>query len=93
MKKQKKREKRMKYYDLTTPQQNICNLQKFYEDTAIANICGAVFYHEEHDTQLLQKAINQIIKEQTALRLRFIESKRLKKHILSRFVTRSIHIA
>lgn len=63
----------MEYYDLTTPQKNIWNLQNFYEDTAIANICGAVFYYEEHDSQMLQKAINQVIKNQTALRLRFIK--------------------
>lgn len=63
----------MEFYNLTTPQKNIWYLQRFYENTAIANICGAVFYHEEHDTQLLQKAINQIIKEQTALRLHFIK--------------------
>lgn len=33
----------MEYFHLTTPQQNIWNLQKYYEDTAIANLCGAIF--------------------------------------------------
>ncbi|MGN0376829.1 MAG: amino acid adenylation domain-containing protein [Suilimivivens sp.] len=63
----------MESYNLTTPQKNIWHLQQFYEGTAIANICGTVFYHEEHDIQLLQKAINQVIKNQAALRLRFIK--------------------
>ena len=33
----------MEYYQLTTPQQNIWNLQKYYEETAIGNLCGSIF--------------------------------------------------
>lgn len=39
----------MKYYNLTTPQKNIWNLQKYYGDTAIGNQCGAIFYKEKLD--------------------------------------------
>lgn len=58
---------------MNTLQIEISTKGKRNEDTAIANICGAVFYHEEHDTYMLQKAVNQIIRKQTALRLRFIK--------------------
>ena len=48
----------MKYERLTTPQQNIWNLQKYYSDTAIANQCGAVIYKEKRDCELLKAAIH-----------------------------------
>lgn len=44
----------MKYYDLTTPQQNIWNLQTYYSDTAIANLCGATFYNEKRNSMFMQ---------------------------------------
>lgn len=63
----------MDKYRLTTPQRNIYNLQKYYEDTAVSNLCGAVFYREKRDIKLLRKAINSVIQKQSALRLRFVE--------------------
>ena len=63
----------MKYEYLTTPQQNIWNLQKFYSGTAVSNLCGAVFYREKRDSAHLQEAVRLFIKSQTALRLRFCE--------------------
>lgn len=61
------------YYDLTTPQSNIWNVQKFYENTSIQNICGAVLYNGLLDKKLLEKAINEVIRLQDGLRLRFTE--------------------
>lgn len=61
----------MKKYDLTTPQKNIWNLQKFYENTSISNLCGAVFYDEKCDIDNLKKALNKEIEVQEGLRLRF----------------------
>lgn len=60
-------------YSLTTPQQNIWNLQKFYKDTSISNLCGACFFKEKMDYYFLSQAINMEIRTQTALRLRFKE--------------------
>ena len=39
---------------LTIPQQNIWNLQKYYGETAIGNICGAVIMDDDLDCDLLQ---------------------------------------
>ena len=64
----------MEYFHLTTPQQNIWNLQKYYEDTAIANLCGAIFYNEKRNSTLLQQAICQFIQNQSGMRLRFCEA-------------------
>ncbi len=63
----------MQCYNLSIPQKNIWNLQTFYGDTAVANICGAVIFKDARDTDLMEKALNKVIKNQTALRLHFIE--------------------
>ena len=63
----------MKYYNLTTPQKNIWNLQKYYGDTAIGNQCGAIFYKEKRDNDLLKRAIYQVIENQSGIRLHFME--------------------
>ena len=63
----------MEYFHLTTPQQNIWNLQKYYKGTAIANLCGAVFFQEKRDEALLCRAICRFIRSQSGIRLRFHE--------------------
>ena len=58
---------------LTTPQKNIWNLQKYYENTAITNLCGAIFYKGRRDNELLRQAICCFIQNQSGIRLRFME--------------------
>lgn len=58
---------------LTSSQQNIWNLQKYYEETTISAICGAIYFKNEIDTEILKKAINHVIEHQSGLRLRFCE--------------------
>lgn len=71
----------MKYYNLTIPQQNIWNLQKYYEDTTISNVCGAVFFEEKRDSLILQQAIYQFIRSQSGLRLRFCVKTEPKQYV------------
>lgn len=59
------------YYNLTTPQRNIWNLQAYYENTSISNLCGAVMYDENYNSLILNKALNKLIEHQEGLRLRF----------------------
>ena len=59
-----------KIYNLTTPQKNILNLQEYYPESAISNQCGAVIYNTPKDTELLMKAVEILIKENDALRIR-----------------------
>lgn len=63
----------MDYFHLTTPQQNIWNLQKYYSGTAIANLCGAVFFQEKREDVLLCRAVSRFIHSQNGIRLRFSE--------------------
>lgn len=71
----------MKYYNLTTPQKNIWNLQKYYGDTAIGNQCGAIFYKEKRDNDLLKRAIYKVIECQSGLRLHFVEKEEPVQYI------------
>lgn len=71
----------MEYFHLTAPQQNIWNLQKFYEDTAITNLCGAIFFNEKRNSSLLQQAICQFIQNQSGMRLRFCEEGEPKQYV------------
>lgn len=60
-------------YTLTTPQQNIWNLQKIFPDTSISNLCGAVFFESRIDKCVIEKAINKFIELQSGMRLQFRE--------------------
>lgn len=60
-------------YELTTPQQNMWNLQRFYEGTSISNNCGAMFFGYQCDHSLLNRAINKLVEMQDGMRLRFRE--------------------
>lgn len=71
----------MEYFHLTTPQRNIWNLQKFYEGTAIANLCGAIFFQERRDSALLREALCQFIRSQSGMRLRFLEGQEPMQYV------------
>lgn len=60
-------------YNLTTPQQNILNLQKTFPNTSISNLCGAVFWGRKVDLESARKALNKFIELQTGMRLQFHE--------------------
>ena len=60
-------------HNLTSSQQNIWNLQKYYEGTTISAICGAIYFKDEIDAGILKRAINHVIEHQSGLRLRFYE--------------------
>lgn len=58
-------------YKLTIPQQNIWNLHHYYEDTSIANNCGAIFFDKLCDHELLNQSINRLTELQGGMRLCF----------------------
>ena len=70
----KKGSSTMQTYKLTTPQKNIYNETKFYSDTALGNIGGAIeFYMKNLTSDMIEKAINLLIDSAEGLRLRMIE--------------------
>lgn len=61
----------MERYDLTPAQKNIDDLQRFYKDTSISVLCGAVIFEEKLDRERIMQAVSCLIRRQEALRLRF----------------------
>jgi len=61
------------YYPLTHPQKRIWYIEKIHPDTAISNIGGYMHIKGQIDINILEKAINILIKRNDGLRLRFKE--------------------
>lgn len=79
----------MTYSPLTVPQQNIWNLQKYYEHTAIGNIAGMITFVDNcsYDMpMLLEQAINYMIKTSDALRIRLVNDAGTIKQYFSEYV-------
>ena len=57
-------------YDLTNPQKNIWNTEQYYKGSTINNIVGHLYIDKPIDCNLLQKAINQFIKDNDGFRLK-----------------------
>ena len=60
-------------YPLTNPQNSIWLTEKFYTDTSVNNICGYVYISDCVDFNALKKAINELIKTNDSMRLKFKE--------------------
>ena len=57
-----------KLYDLTNPQKSIWNMEKFFENT-INNICTPAIVYEKLDKKLLEKSINNVVKNNDNFRI------------------------
>lgn len=60
-------------YPLTHPQKRIWYIEKIYNETSVNNIGGYARIKGQVDFQLLEEAINILVKNNEGLRLRFIE--------------------
>ena len=60
-------------YALTAQQENIWNLQRYYEESGISNISGILSFEEKLDLNMFEKALNAFIKNNTGMRLQFQE--------------------
>ena len=58
-------------YELTNPQKSIWLTEQYFQNTSINNICGTLIIKEDADLDLLNEAINIVIKTNDSLRLRF----------------------
>jgi len=85
----------MEHYPLTIPQQNIWNLQKYYEHTAIGNISGMITFKENVSIDMpaaLDYAINKLIKNADALRLQLYIDGGVVKQFVSEYTKQAIHL-
>ena len=59
-----------KMFKLTAPQRSIWNMDFFYSDTNICNICGSGLIKEDVNIDVLKKAINILVRENDSFRIR-----------------------
>ena len=86
------------FHELTTPQKNIWDMEQFYSNTSLNNICGSVFIHQKIDFDRLKTAVDVLVKMNDAFGIELINSdntvKQLyNKNIVSNFSTEIIKVA
>ena len=61
---------KQEFFELSNPQNSIWLTEQFYTNSNINNICGVFNFNAQIDIKLLSKAINILVKQNDALRLR-----------------------
>lgn len=56
-------------FKLTNPQTSIWNMENFFEDTTINNICTSVVLYEELDIPKIKQALNNLVKNHDSFRI------------------------
>lgn len=59
----------MEYFNLTHPQRGIWEIEMVAKETPIGCIGGTIFFHEEVDVKVLEKAINKLIEVNDSIRI------------------------
>ena len=59
-----------KEYQLSNPQKSILVTEQYYQGTSINTICGYVYISDTVDFDMLQKAINEMVKTNDGMKLR-----------------------
>lgn len=72
-------------FELTNPQKSIWYTEQFYKGSTIGNLVGSLIIDESVDFELLKTAINITIKNNDALRLRFILYQNSVKQYISSY--------
>ena len=58
-----------KMFKLTNPQKNIWNMEFYYSDTNICNICASGLIKENINIDLLKKAVNMVVRNNDSFRI------------------------
>lgn len=58
---------------LTAPQENVIETEMFFKNTSISNIGGYMFFYRKMDVERLKKAMQTLMKNADALRLRIVQ--------------------
>ncbi len=79
-------------YDLTAPQKSIWLTEQYFTNTNINNICGTAIVSQLLDFNILNEAINLVIKNNDIFRLHFIEKSGVLKQYFGNFESKPIEI-
>lgn len=78
--------------NLTTPQKNVVETDKFFKNTAISNIGGYSIFFTNVDLNIMAKGINELIKNADGLRLCFKEVDNEIKQYITEFKYEEIEV-
>ena len=81
-----------KKYILTFPQQNIWLMEKYNEGTAINSITGLINISKDFNSELCEKAINYVLKNNDVMRTRIIENSGLPLQYFEEYKYNNIEI-
>ena len=81
-----------KLYDLTFPQESIMLTEQFYKNTSVNNICGSAIVKDAINFDMFEKAVNQVIRDNDSLRIRFVQDKGKLKQYVADYEKRNIEI-
>ena len=75
----------IKLYNLTNPQKSIWNMEKFFENTNINNICASITILDQLDSETLKKAIYNTIKKNDSFRIKIVIENNIPMQYISEF--------
>lgn len=86
------------FYNLTTPQKNIWDMEQFYSNTPLNNVCGSVIIHEKVDFDRLKIAVDVMVRMNDAFGIELVNDndtvKQLyNKNIVSNFSSEIVEVA
>ena len=74
-----------KLYELTCPQKSIWNMEGFFEDTTINNICASITIPEKLNEQALIQSVYNIVEKNDSFRIRLISDNNKPMQYISEF--------
>ena len=77
---------------LTAPQKSMYDTHNFFENTAISNVGGCVFFKEEVDVEIIINAINKLLETSDGMRIRLIQEEGNVYQVISDYVAEKIDI-
>lgn len=79
-------------FELTNPQKNIWNMEEYFKDTTINNICTSVLLDEIINVKLLKQAINNIVKKNDSFRISIYRENGIPKQKILDFIPFDIEV-
>lgn len=71
-----------KMYDLTAPQKSILLTEQYFKGSCVNNVCGTAIIDEKIDFDLLEKAVNLVVKNNSSFRIRLIlENNEVRQYV------------
>lgn len=75
-----------KLYDLTAPQRSILVTEQYFKGSSINHICGTAFLYEKIDFDVLEQALNLLVKYNDSLRIRMVLEENEMKQTVNEYV-------